>query len=141
MQFQVPQFIDIEDKIFGPLTFKQFIYVLGGGGAAFVIYKVIPNFTIAMIVAAPIVIFALALSFYKVNQRPFILILESAIRYYLSSKLFLWQKKSVKSGPTETNESNVIGVPNAINPQLVSGKLKDLSWSLDVHEKISKGGK
>jgi hypothetical protein len=29
MQFRVPQFIDIEDKLFGPLTFKQFIYLAG----------------------------------------------------------------------------------------------------------------
>ncbi|TSC80302.1 MAG: hypothetical protein G01um101429_152 [Parcubacteria group bacterium Gr01-1014_29] len=31
-QFQVPQFIEVEDKIFGPLTTKQFFYLLGGGG-------------------------------------------------------------------------------------------------------------
>lgn len=30
MQFQVPQFIEVEDKIFGPLTFKQFVYIAGG---------------------------------------------------------------------------------------------------------------
>ncbi|MFM2424198.1 MAG: hypothetical protein RLZZ70_589, partial [Candidatus Parcubacteria bacterium] len=30
MQFEVPQFIEIEDKIFGPLTWKQFLYVGGG---------------------------------------------------------------------------------------------------------------
>ena len=27
MQYQVPQFIEVEDKIFGPLTFKQFLYI------------------------------------------------------------------------------------------------------------------
>ena len=42
MRFQVPQFIDIEDKIFGPLTFKQFVYLAGGGGLAFLIYKSVP---------------------------------------------------------------------------------------------------
>ena len=35
MRFQVPQFIEIESKIFGPLTFKQFIYLAGGGGRNF----------------------------------------------------------------------------------------------------------
>ena len=30
MQYQVPQFIEVEDKIFGPLTFKQLVYVVGG---------------------------------------------------------------------------------------------------------------
>src|SRR3990172_12458701 len=42
MQFQVPQFIEIEDKIFGPLTFKQFIYVAGGAGACYLLWRVLP---------------------------------------------------------------------------------------------------
>ena len=36
MRFEVPQFVDIEDKIFGPLTFKQFIYIAGGAGVSVV---------------------------------------------------------------------------------------------------------
>ena len=44
MQFQVPQFIEIEDKIFGPLTFKQFIYLAGGGGLCFLLYTILPFF-------------------------------------------------------------------------------------------------
>ncbi|MBI3633536.1 MAG: PrgI family protein [Candidatus Vogelbacteria bacterium] len=140
MQFQVPQFIDIEDKIFGPLTFKQFIYILGGAGAAFVIYKLIPNTTLAIITAAPIVIFALALAFRQVNGRPFIVMLEAAFKYYWSHKLFLWKKlptKKVVQGGAELP----VEEPSIFNPKLVSGKLKDLSWSLDVHEKISKEDK
>ena len=42
MRFQVPQFIEVEDKIFGPLTLKQFIYVFGGGGLCFVFYTFLP---------------------------------------------------------------------------------------------------
>ena len=42
MQFQVPQFIEVEDKIFGPLTFKQFVYVLGGAGACYLLWRVLP---------------------------------------------------------------------------------------------------
>ena len=42
MQFQVPQFIEVEDKIFGPLTFKQFVYVAGGAGLAYLVWRVSP---------------------------------------------------------------------------------------------------
>ena len=38
MRFSVPQFIDVEDKIFGPLTLKQGIYRVGAVGAAYLIY-------------------------------------------------------------------------------------------------------
>ena len=39
MRFQVPQFIEIEDKIFGPLTIKQFIYIAGGAGLCFILFR------------------------------------------------------------------------------------------------------
>ena len=42
MRFQVPQFIEIESKIFGPLTLKQFIYLIGGGGIIFILYALLP---------------------------------------------------------------------------------------------------
>ena len=42
MQFQTPQFIEVEDKIFARLTFKQAIYIGGGGGMAFTAFYFIP---------------------------------------------------------------------------------------------------
>ena len=139
MQFQVPQFIDVEDKIFGPLTFKQFIYVLGGGGAAFVAYKLIPNLYLALLVAAPIIGLAIALAFFTYNDRPFILMLEAAVRYYMASRLFLWKKTPPKkTGPvTPSSNENVVGLPQ-FGTRVTTDKLKDISWSLDVHENIKK---
>ncbi len=39
MQFKVPQFLDIEDKIFGPFTFREFVYLAGAAGLCYVFYK------------------------------------------------------------------------------------------------------
>lgn len=35
MQYEVPQFIDVKDKVFGSLTFAQFIFSAGGVGGAY----------------------------------------------------------------------------------------------------------
>ena len=91
MNFQVPQFIEIEDKIFGPLTFKQFIYIAGSAGLAFICYAFLPLF-IAFIPILIIVAFGLALAFYQVNERPFIFTIESFLRYLFASKLYIWKK-------------------------------------------------
>jgi len=131
MQFQVPQFIDVEDKIFGPLTFKQFIYVVGGIGISFVIYTILPLF-LAIIFIAPILGFALALAFYKVNNKPFIGVVESAFKYVLNSKLYIWEKREKTSKKKEITEEESISYV----PKLSDSKLKDLSWSLDVHKKV-----
>ncbi len=131
MQFQVPQFIDVEDKIFGPFTFKQFIYLLGGAGGSFVLWKLLP-FYIAIPLIIPIATLALALTFYKVNNRPFISIMESAFNYYIGAKLYVWkQKQAKKKKPEEKKEEDSLANFNYI-PKLSNSKLKDLSWSLDV---------
>jgi len=41
MRHEVPQFIDIEDKIFGPLTFFQGLYLLGGFFGAFSVFYLV----------------------------------------------------------------------------------------------------
>ena len=56
MRFQVPQFIEVEDKIFGPLTLKQFIYLAGAGGLVFVLWRVLPLF---VAIGPPVVLFIL----------------------------------------------------------------------------------
>ena len=40
-QFLVPQFIDVEDKIIGPITTRQFVEVLIGVLITFISYKIL----------------------------------------------------------------------------------------------------
>lgn len=91
MQFQVPQLIDIEDKIIGPLTLKQFLY-LGGGAMAVAFLWSVLTLGAFIIVAAPVIALALSLAFYKINGRPFVNFLNSFITYSVKPKLYLWKK-------------------------------------------------
>src|SRR5665213_385775 len=92
MQYQVPQFIDVEDKIFGPFTFKQFIYMVGGVGLSYIIYRFTPSLIISTVPIILVLTLSAALAFYRVNNRPFINVMESAFKYGTSSKLYLWKK-------------------------------------------------
>ena len=73
MQYQTPQFIDVEDKIFGPLTVRQFVYLAGGAGLSFILFQLLP-FLIAIILIGGVAALSLALAFYKINNKPFILL-------------------------------------------------------------------
>lgn len=134
-QYQVPQFIEVEDKIFGPLTLKQFIYLVGGAGLSFILYRFIPYSIISFPLILAVVGLALALAFYKINNRPFIFAIESAFYYYIGSKLYIWKKreKKIEKKPIieENKQKEIVYVP-----KLTESKLKDLTWSLDVNEKI-----
>lgn len=135
MRFQVPQFIEVEDKIFGPLTFRQFVYLAGGIGFVVILYSFLPTF-LAILFGAPVIILGAALAFYKVNNRPFISVVESFLRFRLNKKLYLWrkeQKKIPKKGAVE----KVALTPHV--PKLSESKLKDLAWSLDIKESIYAG--
>lgn len=130
MEYQVPQFIEVEDKIVGPLTLKQFIYLAGGAGLCALVLFYLPLW-LAIILCIPLGGFPIALAFYKVNGKPFIQIVESAFGYYTSSKLFLWKKEDAKvQAPAATTEPALPRSPAA--PRLSSSKLHELAWSLDI---------
>jgi len=129
MRYKVPQFIEVEDKVVGPLTIKQFVYLVGGGGMCYVLYKTLP-----LIIAVPIILalggFALALTFYKVNGRPFIQIVQSYLSFLAGGKLYVWKKSDIKK--QENQKKISIPVADVGLPRMNQSKLKDLSWSLDV---------
>jgi len=130
MRFKVPQFIDIEDKIFGPFTFKQFVYMAGGAGLCYIFFKTMPLY-----VAVPLILvtasLSLALTFVRVNSKPFIEILQAFFIYLFQSKLYIWIKKTEKSKAQPKEIKKVEEVPK-YTAKLTESRLKDISWSLDI---------
>jgi hypothetical protein len=158
MQYQVPQFIDVEDKIFGPFTFKQFIYMIGGIALSYVLYRFIPSLIFSAVPIIVVLTFSAALAFYRVNNRPFINVLESAFRYSVGSKLYLWRKDDkkqaseiaaqMKASQAEKSKRGGVGKPaqdgagkyaGVMVPKVSQSKLKDLAWNLDIQERINSG--
>jgi hypothetical protein len=131
MQFKVPQFIDIEDKLFGPFTFYQFAYLVGGAGIIFILYKLLPFF-IAIILIIPVAILTALLVFYKINNKPFIYYLQAALVYAFGSKLYVWKQRLVKH--QDQKEEEDIPQRTSMVPVSSGNTLKDLSWRLEVHD-------
>src|SRR3989338_7270702 len=69
-QFVVPQFIDVEDKIFGPITTRQFIILLITGLLLFIIFKLTD---IALFIFLTVLIggLGMVLAFLRINGQPF----------------------------------------------------------------------
>lgn len=134
MQYQVPQFIEVEDKIFGPLTLKQFIYMAGGAGLSFIVYQLLPSLIFSIIPILLIMAFSGALAFYKVNNKPFINVVEAAFKYVTSAKLYIWKKKDKKPSDNPAQEAKEYA--SIMVPKISDSKLKDLTWSLDIKESM-----
>jgi len=136
-QYQVPQFIEIEDKIFGPLTLKQFLYLAGGGGLCLMFFTLLPIW-LAVPLMIPVLVLAAALAFYQINGRPFIHSMEHAFGYFFGSKLYLWRQREQKP-PMAAPEVAKPLVTGLIVPALSQSKLKDLSWSLNIKDRAQMG--
>lgn len=130
MQFKVPQFIDIEDKIFGPLTWKQFAYTLGGVGVVYLIFKAISNFILATIIAVPTGGFFLALAFVKYNNKNFIDLLQDGISFFLGNKVYTWQKSD------EQNRDELLSSTDYISDTIKTSSMPAMTGESNIDSKI-----
>ena len=120
----------MEDKIFGPFTLKQFIYLAGGAGVALIFFTLLPKF-LAIVLAAPFIGISAALAFYKPNNRPFVNTLESMVKFFFGERLYVWKKIPKKIVKVEDDEFGALP-PQLTVPHVTGSKLKDLNWNLDV---------
>jgi hypothetical protein len=130
MQFEVPQFIEIEDKIFGPFTWRQFLYLGGGVGMGVVLFFTTP-FWLFLLIGLPLALLAGALSFYPVNNRPFSFFLEALINYFRGQKLYLWKRKTQSIhkqsfAPSQVPEQVMPLNQNPTNPKNISSLARRL---------------
>lgn len=91
-QLIVPQFIDVENKIIGPLTVRQFVIFLIAAGLIFGSFKIFTFFPAAILT---IIIFGLAVVFaaLKINGRPFHYFLLSLMQTFKRPTLKVWSKQ------------------------------------------------
>lgn len=96
MEAKVPQRIDMEDRLVGPLTMQQFLYLLFGGLIIYLVNNWTAGSVLRPLILYPIVLLvgpiSLALAFVKVQDRPFIYFLASLFKYLTRPKRRVWQR-------------------------------------------------
>lgn len=90
-QFTVPQFIDVEDKIFGPVTTRQFIILLVAGLLLFIIFK-LADTALFIVALALIGGLALILAFVKINGQSFHYFLLNVVQTLKRPSRRIWDK-------------------------------------------------
>lgn len=106
VQFKVPQHIDEEDKILGPLTFVQFIYVLIGGSLLLLAFSFF-DFALFLLVGIPIIVLTAAFALIKVQDQPFSRFFTSAIRYLFEPKKRVWHESLAETPEVKTQNAKV----------------------------------
>jgi hypothetical protein len=103
MQFQVPQFIETEDRIIGPLTLKQFGFIAVGFGISFFLFFFL-SLWLWLLLALPINIISLSFAFIKINGIPLPQVAMAAMGYFWKPKFYLWKKTETSAQKTERTD-------------------------------------
>lgn len=91
-QFVVPQFLDVESKIIGPVTARQFLIMLGVLIVEFIIYRVFLNVLFVILFGVPVLAVGILFAFMKVNGQPFHFIVLNFIQTFRKPRLRIWDK-------------------------------------------------
>jgi len=91
MEFSIPQFIERESKIIGPLTLKQFLYISVAGGIALILYFTIP-FGYFILVSILLAVISLSLAFVNVNGIPLPTVLKNFLFFSVAPRIYIWKK-------------------------------------------------
>jgi len=130
-RFIVPQFIDAEDKILGPITVRQFIIVIIGGLFVFAAYK-LSDMSLFLLEGFIIIALTLLFAFVKVNGAPFHIFFVNFLTTFKRPKVRIWCKEHLK---VEEYKGKNEGQGSGYVPRkrlLPTSKLSELSLIIDT---------
>lgn len=132
-QFVVPQFIDVEDKVIGPITVRQFVILLIAGGLVFLAYKG-SDFTLFLFWFFLIIILTVVFAFIKINGRPVHYFILNFLQTMKRPRLRLWNKRlnefQLKQYLVQPPEEAVVRRPR--KAAVGSSRLAELSLIVDT---------
>lgn len=137
MLINVPQYIDVEDKVAGPITAKQLMWLIILGVLLLVFWNIFPK-VVFFIVAVPTTILFIALAFYKPYGQPLGNFVLFGIMYFFKPKIYLWKRtadriavntQTVKKA-TSTVNTNQVHKRELLNNIGELAKLLDSNGSL-----------
>lgn len=132
VRFKVPQNIDMQDKIIGPLTMIQFMYAVVGGGLCYGIFMSgIPK-TFSIMIIIPVVLFVAALIFLKINERPFLDFFLSIIEFSSLPRQRIWHHQNMPDLTVEIYQAKKAATGPVIQPKNITREeIADLARRLD----------
>lgn len=96
----VPQFIDVEDKIAGPFSWRQLGWMVAMGAILFLLYTILSP-GVFYIAAVPIVILFFALAFYRPNGMALPQFIFYSISFLFRPKIIVWERPTLSQRQRE----------------------------------------
>ncbi len=132
-KFVVPQFIDSEDKILGPITVRQFLVCLVATGAVFLEYTIF-RLPWSLLGIIPTVTLAGVFGFLKVNGQPFHIFFINVLQTKTRPPLRVWNKEPTTAEIRAflKKEPVVVIPPTVSKGRPESTRLRDLTLTVNT---------
>ncbi len=132
-QFVVPQFIDVEDKIFGPVTTRQFLILLIAGLILFITFK-LADMALFIFSLATLGSFSLILAFVKINGQSFHYFLLNLFQTLRRPSRRIWYKMDTKEELEQLRKMETVVLVEKIAevPNLSYNRLRDLALAVNT---------
>jgi hypothetical protein len=139
MLFNVPQYIDVEDKVAGPFTAKQLLWMFGCGAMLLVLWNTLDKVTF-IISAIPIILLFAALAFYRPYNQPLIKFIYFAVMFLFRPKVYVWRRIAERRSFNKKDENMGVAHVEKKKEALISGDVDELAKMLDSagHERNDK---
>lgn len=132
MQFAVPQFTEVEDRLIGSLTLKQFLVLLGTGGIVLFFWSILGPTFIFFILALPVAVVGIASALGRYNGRPMFAYLVPFAAFLSSTRIMVFKREAAvmtvsKSQLKKDSKKEV----SAESLEPAESRLKKLAYLLD----------
>jgi hypothetical protein len=133
-QYNIPQFVDSEDKIFGPVTIRQFAVLAIGVVIGGFLWYFKPNMGVFFLSVAPVVAATFAFAFIKINGQNFDIFLTNIVIYIIKPTLFLWSRdvdptRSVIKMTIQKKKASYRREKNEYS----QSRVEEVAWTLDTY--------
>ncbi len=139
MNFKVPQFIERETRIIGPLTFRQFGFVGTGGFLFFILYSFSAHINSTLFILLSLMIAGIfgSFAFLKIEGHPLPVLFNSFISFSSTPRTYLWERKDFTSKISQKTElkKEEEKVDHSLDIKLFKqSRLKDLSSRIEIKD-------
>lgn len=125
----VPQYIDVEDRIAGPFTWKHIGWFFGCSGILVITWMLFDRITFYIITAITVPVFV-SLAFVRPSGITMIEFVGFGFNYFFRPRLYTWQREAEKQIPQKKQNSTKIATSSE-KKQLTSNDVAVLAQTLD----------
>jgi len=134
MQFQIPQFIDDETLLLGPLTVTQSMYIGVAVIGAFFVHAIFAG-AVAWMISGVLIVGGLALSFMKIEGRNLPTVIKNFFSFSQTPKLYIWEMKFAAPRVLKMKKKKKIAKVEekyTLSKDRSKSRLSDLSFELNI---------